>query len=119
MLNISLLKKRTKMERQQGQVAGQQQIVVKVLKILHKKKLKKNFRTCPGTSERTAGGQQGDTNNNDNNIIYLNLLNKYEKRVQEATWFGEKIQAINEMQKEESYFDLTKTEQDELFKELM
>ena len=75
--------------------------------------------TCPGTGWGTAQGQHGDTNNNDNNILYLTLFNKYKERMREAKYFFEKIHIQNELMHEEDYLNLSTEEQDRLYKELM
>lgn len=66
-------------------------------------------------------GHSRDTNNNDNNdnILYLNLLNKYNARMKEINYWGDKIKIISELRKEEEYLRLTPEEQDKLYKKLM
>lgn len=75
--------------------------------------------TCPGTGWGTAQGQHGDTNNNDNNILYLTLFNKYKERMREAKYFSNKIHIQKELRDDEEYLKLSREEQDKLFRELM
>lgn len=74
--------------------------------------------TCPRTPEGTLEGHLRDTNNNDNNIIYLSLLNKYKKQTAGKN-FGEKIKAINQCKGEKLYGQLTDDEQIKLTADLM
>lgn len=73
--------------------------------------------TCPRTPERTAKGQQKDTNNNDNNI-FIYLFKIYKGKIF-GKKFGEKVKLINQCKNEEQYMQLTEEEQDRLFNELM
>ena len=82
-------------------------------------KLKKNIRTCPRTRLGTCPGQLSDTNNNDNNIIYINLLNKYKKQIDKAEYFSEKVHIQKKLTKDVDYLNLTKDEQEKLYKSLM
>ncbi len=63
-------------------------------------------------------GHTGDTNNNDNNNIYLYLFNIYSAKIFGKN-FGEKIKLINQCKSEEKYNQLTIEEQDKLFNKLM
>ena len=63
--------------------------------------------------------QQRSTNNNDNNIIYFNLLNKYKAKISNVK-FGERIKILNQLKSEKDYNELlTQKKQDELFNELI
>lgn len=66
-------------------------------------------------------GHTRDINNNDNNdnILYLNLFNKYNARMREINYWKDKIKIIGELREEEDYLKLSFEEQDKLFKELM
>jgi hypothetical protein len=64
-------------------------------------------------------GHSRDTNNKDNNIIYINLLNKYKERMKNARYFSDKIYIQSELKKEEEYQKLTESEKKEIFKEIM
>lgn len=63
-------------------------------------------------------GHTRDTNNNDNNNIYLYLFNIYSEKISGKT-FAEKIRLVNQCKGEEKYNQLTIEEQDKLFNELM
>ena len=45
-------------------------------------------------------GHTRDTNNKDNNIIYINLLNKYKERMKNARYFPDKIHIQSELKKD-------------------
>jgi hypothetical protein len=64
-------------------------------------------------------GHTRDTNNKDNNIIYINLLNKYKERMKNARYFPDKIHIQSELKKDKEYLILTEEEQSKLFKEIM
>lgn len=66
-------------------------------------------------------GHSRDINNNDNNdnILYLNLLNKYNARMKKINYWGDKIKIISELEKEQDYLKLSLEERDRLYKELM
>ena len=51
--------------------------------------------------------------------IYINLLNKYGERMRAITYWSEKLKITNEMRNDPEYLELTKEEQEELFKEIM
>lgn len=72
--------------------------------------------TCPWTPERTSKGHQKDTNNNDNNI-YLLLLNKYKQNF--PSTYAEKIKLIGRIKKSEEYNSLPVDKQEALFVEMM
>ena len=59
-----------------------------------------------------------DTDNNDNNIYYLSLFNKYKEQISGKN-FSEKIKAIGECKREEQYSLLNLEQQEKLFMELM
>ena len=64
-------------------------------------------------------GHSKDTNNNENNnIYYLFLFNKYKEQIS-GKKFPEKIKAIGECKKEEQYSLLNLEQQEKLFMELM
>jgi len=67
--------------------------------------------TCPRTPERTTEGQHRDTNNNDNNI-YLYLLNKY--RVENRNQFSEYMKKVRELKEDEKWNELDGTMQQKL-----
>ncbi len=73
--------------------------------------------TCPRTPNGTSKGHQKDINNNDNNIIFNLLLNKYKQNFPSS--FREKIKIIAEIQNSDDYMKLTEQEQMELFYKLM
>ena len=64
-------------------------------------------------------GHTRDTNNKDNNIIYINLFNKYKERMKTARYFPDKIHIQSELKKDKEYLILTEEEQSKLFKEIM
>ena len=64
-------------------------------------------------------GHTRDTNNKDNNIIYINLLNKYKERMKNAKYFSDKVHIQCELKKENDYLNLTEEEKNSLFKEIM
>lgn len=64
-------------------------------------------------------GHTRDTNNKDNNIIYINLLNKYKERMGQANYFSDKIRIQSELKKDKDYFSLTEEEKNSLVKEIM
>lgn len=64
-------------------------------------------------------GHTRDTNNKDNNIIYINLLNKYKERIKKARYFSDKIRIQSELKKDEEYLKLTESEKKEILKEIM
>ena len=64
-------------------------------------------------------GHTRDTNNKDNNIIYINLLNKYKERMKNARYFSNKVHIQSELKKDKEYLILTEEEQSKLFKEIM
>lgn len=64
-------------------------------------------------------GHTRDTNNKDNNIIYINLLNKYKERMRQANYFSDKIRIQSELKKDKDYLNLTEEEKDSLVKEIM
>ena len=51
--------------------------------------------------------------------IYINLLNKYKERMENAKYFSDKIHIQSELKKEEEYQKLTESEKKEIFKEIM
>ena len=64
-------------------------------------------------------GHTWDTNKNNKNIIYFNLLNKYKAKISNVK-FGERIKILNQLKSEKDYNELlTPKEQDELFNELI
>ena len=64
-------------------------------------------------------GHSRDTNNNENNNIhYLFLFNKYKEQIS-GKKFPEKIKAIGECKKEEEYSLLNLQQKEKLFMELM
>ena len=70
-------------------------------------------------NNRCATDEQSmNTNNNDNNIIYINLFNKYKEQIKKEN-ANKKINIIAECQKSEEYSSLTQEEQDKLFYDLM
>ena len=81
--------------------------------------LKKQNGTCPGTGKGTTKGQVRDTNNNDNNIIYFNLFNKYKEQILDANYYGKKIKLISDLKQEQEYELLSEEEQNRLFNELI
>lgn len=64
-------------------------------------------------------GHTRDTNNKDNNIIYINLLNKYKERMKNARYFSDKIRIQSELKKDKEYLKLTESEREEIFREIM
>lgn len=62
-------------------------------------------------------GHTKDTNNNDNNIIFNFILNKYRKNPPKS--FREKIKRIAEIKNSQDYLNLSTEKQRELFIELM
>lgn len=78
-------------------------------------KFKKKNGTCPRTPERTGKGQHRDTNNNDNNI-YLYLLNKY--KVESRQNFSEYMKKVKELRNDEKWDLLTKEEQVKIISEI-
>lgn len=71
--------------------------------------------TCPRTPERTPQGQHRDTNNNDNNI-YLYLLNKY--RVENRSQFSEYMKKVRQLKEDKKWDELDGTMQQKLLSEL-
>lgn len=72
-------------------------------------------------NKRTTDEQQMNTNNNDkndNNIIYINLFNKYKEQIEKEN-ANKKISLITECQNCSEYALLTYEEQDKLFYDLM
>lgn len=63
-------------------------------------------------------GHSRDINKNDNNNIYLFLLNKYSAKIS-GKKFYEVIQEIGECKKEEQYNKLTLEEQNKLIVKLL
>ena len=55
---------------------------------------------------------------NDNNIIYINLFNKYKEQIEKEN-AGRKFFIISDCKKDDDYLKLTVEEQDQLFMELM
>jgi hypothetical protein len=51
--------------------------------------------------------------------IYINLLNKYKKRMEKAKYFSDKIHIQNELKKDKEYLNLTEEEKNNMFKEIM
>ncbi len=51
--------------------------------------------------------------------IYINLLNKYKKRMKKAKYFSDKIHIQNELKKDKDYLNLTEEEKNNMFKEIM
>ena len=71
-------------------------------------------------NKRTTDEQQMNTNKNDkndNNIIYINLFNKYKKQIEEEP--NRVVQIISRMKETTDYEMLTLEEQDNLFYDLM
>lgn len=64
-------------------------------------------------------GHTRDINNKDNNIIYINLLNKYKERMKNAKYFSDKVYIQCELKKENDYLNLTEEEKNSLFKEIL
>ena len=64
-------------------------------------------------------GHTRDTNNKDNNIIYIKLLNKYKERMKNARYFSDKIRIQSELKKDKEYLKLTESEREEIFREIM
>ena len=64
-------------------------------------------------------GHTKDTNNKDNNIIYINLLNKYKERMKNARYFSDKIHIQSELKKDKDYLNLTEEERNNMIKEIM
>lgn len=62
-------------------------------------------------------GHSRDTNNNDNNIIFNLLLNKYRQNFPQT--YKEKIERIGEIKNSIDYQKLNIDEQNELFNKLM
>ena len=58
-----------------------------------------------------------DINNNDNNIIFNLLLNKYKQNF--PTSFREKTKIITDIQNSDDYIKLTEQEQNDLFYKMM
>ena len=72
------------------------------------------------TNNRPTSDQQVTTNNkvnNDNNIIFNLLLNKYKQNF--PTSFREKTKIITEIQNSDDYIKLTEQEQNDLFYKMM
>ena len=89
------------------------------MKIITNIKHKKKSGTCPGTGQGTAEGQVGDTNNNDNNILYLTLLNKNKERVRAIKYWGEKIKIVNELKEDSDYLKLPQEQREKLLNEII
>ena len=89
------------------------------MKITTNISLKKRNGTCPRTGKGTTKGQVGDTNNNDNNIIYFNLFNKYKEQILDTNYYGQKIKLISDLKQEQEYELLSEEEQNRLFNELI
>ena len=68
------------------------------------------------TNERPTSDQPSNNNNVIN--IYILLLNKYSKEIQNKK-FGERIKIINELRNTEEYQELSYDEQQNLFNKLM
>lgn len=85
------------------------------MKIMINIKRKLSNGTCPRTPERTAQGQHRDTNNNDNNI-YLYLLNKYAR--ENRTDFSEYIKTVSKMKNDPDWEKLNWEEQQKLISEI-
>lgn len=65
-----------------------------------------------------------DTNNkenkeNNNIIIYLNLKNKYKKRMNDSKNFSDKLHVQKELKNDSEYLMLSEKEKNELFLEIM
>lgn len=56
---------------------------------------------------------------NDNNILYLNLFNKYKEKVAKIQFWVEKIRLINQMKEENDYLKLTNEEQENIVNDLL
>lgn len=82
-------------------------------------KHKKKNGTCPGTGDGTCQGHLGDTNNNDNNILYLTLLNKNKERVRAIKYWGEKLKIVNELKEDSDYLKLPQEQQEKLLNEII
>lgn len=89
------------------------------MKITINFKHKKKNGTGQGTGYGTGQGHLGDTNNNDNNILYLNLLKKNKERMRAIKYWGEKIKIINELKEDNDYLSLTTEEQENIVNELL
>ena len=50
---------------------------------------------------------------------YINLLNKYKKRMKNAKYFSDKVRIQGELKKENDYLNLTEEEKVKIFKEIM
>lgn len=75
--------------------------------------------TCPGTSKRTAKGQHRDTNNNDNNILFNYLFNKYKEQFSVFQNREEKQAMFNVIMQDIDFKKLTKEKQTELYTRLL
>lgn len=75
--------------------------------------------TCPWTGERTGEGQHRDTNNNDNNILFNYLFNKYKSKFSIFQNREQKQKIFLEIVKDDTYKKLTKEEQTELYTRLL
>ena len=75
--------------------------------------------TCPWTGERTGEGQRRDTNNNDNNILFNYLFNKYKSKFSIFQNREQKQKIFLEIIKDDAYKKLTKEEQTELYTRLL
>lgn len=75
--------------------------------------------TCPWTGERTGEGQHRDTNNNDNNILFNYLFNKYKSKFSIFQNREQKQKIFLEIIKDDAYKKLTKEEQTELYTRLL
>ena len=76
-------------------------------------RIRNNGKNNRGTTEE----QLRNTDNNDNNIIFNLLLNKYRKNFPKT--FSEKIKVIRKIREMPEYLKLDLDEQDKLFLELI
>lgn len=75
--------------------------------------------TCPGTPNGTAEGQHRDTNNNDNNILFI-LFNKYVSCFSFIQTAEEKQKVFKETcMKDEQFNQLTQDQQTQLYTKLL
>ncbi len=75
--------------------------------------------TCPRTPERTGEGQHRDTNNNDNNILFNYVFNKYKSKFSIFQNREQKQNIFLEIVKDDDYKKLTKEKQTELYTRLL
>lgn len=89
------------------------------MKITTNIKFKLSNGTCPRTPERTAQGQHKDTNNNDNNILFI-LFNKYVGNFSFTQSAEEKQKVFTETCMQDKQFkQLTQEQQTQLYTKLI